>query len=106
MLHKTQVKPSRVVAGAQKSSSNATRISNRKMDLNNRQRSCPGGTCDNSPTFQRWVDQCRDHQVPKGRLKRRAIVQPSLRDWTDISLVLPNVETLGYCRASLRDEEQ
>src|SRR6266581_730507 len=68
-------------------------------------RPCPGGTCDNSPTFQRWVDQCRDHQVPKGRLKRRAIHQPSLRDWTAISLVLPNVETLGYCRASLRDEE-
>src|SRR6266566_2847930 len=77
-----------------------------KRDLKNRQRSCPGWTCDNSPTFQRWVDQCRDHQVPKGRLKRRAIPQPSLRDWTAISLVLPNVETLGYCRASLRDEEQ
>src|SRR6266702_1748948 len=73
---------------------------------NNRQRSCPGRTCDNSPTFQRWVDQRRDHQVLKGRLKRRAMPQPSLRDWTAISLVLPNVETLGYCRASLRDEEQ
>src|SRR2546422_9139953 len=44
-------------------------------------------------------------QKSKGRLKRRAIPQPSLRDWTAISLVLPNVETLGYCRASLRDEE-
>src|SRR6266436_7149947 len=76
-----------------------------KMDLNNRQRPCPGGTCDNSPTFQRWVDQCRGHQVPKGRLKRRAIPQPSLRDWTAIALFLPNIETLGYCRASLRDEE-
>src|SRR6266446_5781270 len=76
------------------------------MELNNRQRPCPGGTCDNSPMFQRWVDQCRGHQVPKGRLKRRAIPQPSLRDWTAISLVLPNVETLGYYRASLRDEEQ
>ena len=77
-----------------------------KRDLKNRQRSCPGWTCDNSPTFQRWVDQCRDHQVPKGRLKRRAIPQPSLRDWTTTALVLPNVETLGYYRASLRDEEQ
>ncbi|HEU0046534.1 MAG TPA: hypothetical protein VFQ43_02865, partial [Nitrososphaera sp.] len=75
-------------------------------DLKNRQRSCPGWTCDNSPTFQRWVDQCRDHQVPKGRLKRRAIPQPSLRDWTTTALVLPNVETLGYYRPSLGDEEQ
>ena len=77
-----------------------------KQDLKNQQGSCPGGTCDNSPTFQRWVDQCREHRVPKGRLKGRAIPQPSRRDWTIISLVLPNVETLGYCRASLRDEEQ
>src|SRR6266516_3001482 len=68
----------------------------------NRQMPCPGGTCDNSPTFQRWVDQRRDHPVPKGRLKRCALLQPSLRDGTAISLVLPNVETLGYFRASLR----
>ena len=45
-------------------------------------------------------------QKSKGRLKQRALPQPSPRDWTTISLVLPNVETLGYCRASLRDEEQ
>src|SRR2546425_3026365 len=83
-----------------------SRFSNRKMDLNNRPRPCPEGTCDNSPTFQRWGDQCRDHQVPKGRLKRPALPQPSLRDWIAIFLVLPNVETLGYCRASLRDEAQ
>ena len=47
-----------------------------------------------------------EDQVSKGRLKRRALPQPSLRDWTAISLVVPNVERLGYCRASLRDEEQ
>src|SRR5437016_13994482 len=78
----------------------------REKCLDSRGRPCPGGTCDNSPTFQRWVDQCRHDQVPKGRLKRRAIPQPSLRDWIVTSLVLPNVETLGYCRASLRDKEQ
>src|SRR2546421_12832544 len=32
--------------------------------------------------------------------------QPSLRDWTAICLVLPDVETLGYCRPSLRDDDQ
>src|SRR5712671_2985153 len=76
------------------------------MDVINRQRPCPGGTCDNSPMFQRLVYQRRDDQVPKGRPKRRTMPQPSLRDWTAICLVLPNVETLGYCRASLRDEDQ
>ncbi len=31
---------------------------------------CPGGTFDNSPTFQRWVGAPKPSQVPKGRLKR------------------------------------
>src|ERR1035437_3015036 len=35
---------------------------------------------ENSPTFQRWVREFRDAQVPKGRLKPWAIRQPSLRD--------------------------
>src|SRR4051794_12622187 len=30
-------------------------------------------------------------------------IQPSLRDLGNTELRLPNVETLGYCRSSLRD---
>src|SRR5882757_5011585 len=82
------------------------RVSNLENRLNNQQRPFPGGTFGNSPTFQfqRWIDQC-NHPVPKGGLKPRAIPQPPLRDWTTIAPVLPNVETLGYCRASFQDEE-
>src|ERR1035437_5469652 len=40
----------------------------------------PGGMTENSPTFQRWVREFRDAQVPKGRLKPCATRQPSLRD--------------------------
>ena len=35
---------------------------------------------ENSPTFQRWGRECRGAEVPKGRLKPRAIRQSSLRD--------------------------
>jgi len=40
----------------------------------------PEGMAENSPTFQRWGCGLRGAQVPKGRLKRCAIRQPSLRD--------------------------
>src|ERR1039458_4175808 len=40
----------------------------------------PGGMAENSPTFQRWGRECRGAEVPKGRLKPRAIRQSSLRD--------------------------
>jgi hypothetical protein len=34
----------------------------------------PGGMTENSPTFQRWVREFREAQVPKGRLKPCTIV--------------------------------
>ena len=37
---------------------------------------------ENSPTFQLWIRGDRGAQVPKGRLKPRAISQPSLRDFS------------------------
>ena len=36
-------------------------------------KTCPGGTCDNSPTFQRWVTMPDVIKVPKGRLSCRVI---------------------------------
>src|SRR5258708_9512270 len=64
----------------------------------------PGGMCHNSPTFQRWD---RDHpwaQVPKGRLKwcHWSAVPSGLIARSD---GVPNVETLGYSRKSLRDKD-
>ena len=41
---------------------------------------CPGGTSDNSPTFQRWEPAPAARQVPQGRLTDGAGFQPSLRD--------------------------
>src|SRR5436190_22269328 len=41
--------------------------------------SIPEGWIGNSPTFQRWVREVEDLEVPKGRLNR-ANHQPSLRD--------------------------
>jgi hypothetical protein len=65
-----------------------------------------GGVIDNSPTFERWVSDRRDCLVPKGRLTptSRGSIQPSLRDSSSSPCTLPNVETLGYCRMSLRDK--
>src|SRR5258707_6286240 len=62
----------------------------------------PGGMVDNSPTFQRWVLDHQWVQVPKGRLKPcqwSAVPSGLIPHRT----VVPNVETLGYCRKSLRD---
>jgi hypothetical protein len=63
----------------------------------------PGGIPDNSPTFQRWVGVLKRAQVPKGRPKRRgdSAVSSGL---LLLCAVVPNVETLGYCRVSLRDK--
>jgi len=58
---------------------------------------------DNSPTFQRWELDHQFVQVPKGRLKL-GHGQPSLRDLLRV-VGRSNVETLGYCRKSLRDKD-
>jgi hypothetical protein len=65
---------------------------------------CPGGTCENSPAFQRWGGK-RTLLSPEGMAERRrsrAPVQPSLRDLF-CGDSFPGVETPGYCRQSLRD---
>src|SRR6185369_17408861 len=64
----------------------------------------PGGMADNSPTFQRWELDRQWVQVPKGRLKLCpwSAVPPGLVAHT---AGVPNVETLGYYRKSLRDKD-
>ena len=59
---------------------------------------------ENSPTFQRWVRKFRGAQVPKGRLTRcdLSAVPPGL---IVPRTLVPNVETLGYYRLSLRDND-
>jgi len=52
----------------------------------------PGGMADNSPTFQRWGREPSWAQVPKGRLKPRAIRQPSLRDLYDCGGGFPTLK--------------
>src|SRR5713101_7381778 len=68
-------------------------------------RYCPGGTSDNSPTFQRWEQVPGVTLVPKGRPNEHtvSVVPSGLRAFYD---QLPNVETLGYCRTSLREEDE
>src|SRR6266567_2336104 len=68
-------------------------------------RSCPGGTSDNSPTFQRWEPVRNMRLVPKGWLNEHAnSTVPS--GLTAFYRRPPNVETLSYCRTSLRDEDE
>src|SRR5436309_1824094 len=63
----------------------------------------PRGMCDSSPTFQRWDEQVERPISPEGtvdNLHALSAVPSGLnrhRRW------LPNVETLGYYRRSLRD---
>ncbi len=59
----------------------------------------PEGPCENSPAFQRWVVRS---DGPKSRRDGRSFLS-SLRDSFPI-LPEPSVETLGYCRMSLRDK--
>src|SRR5258708_18887555 len=66
---------------------------------------CPDGTTDNSPRFERWEPAPDVALAPKGRLREhRVSAVPS--GLTDLCGPLPNVETLGYCRPSLRDENE
>jgi hypothetical protein len=52
----------------------------------------PGGMAENSPTFQRCGHEFSGAQVPKGRLKRCAIRQPSLRDLSDHGRWFPTLK--------------
>src|SRR6185369_757376 len=65
------------------------------------ERGCRGGTFDNSPTFQRWVNEFEASRVPKGRLMEW-VRRPFGTRACSIRPV-PNVETLDYYQMSLRD---
>ena len=60
----------------------------------------PGGIVETSPAFQRW-DQRSRGLSPEGTVEVQQR-QPSLRDLCPVAPP-PSVETLGYCRSSLRD---
>jgi len=56
----------------------------------------PGGMAENSPTFQRWGRECRGAEVPKGRLKLRAIRQSSLRDLSCRGRWFPTLKQISF----------
>src|SRR5260221_5385971 len=63
----------------------------------------PAGMVDNSPTFQRWVNELRALEVPKGRSKQRdSSVVPSGHP---VLSLFPKVDTLDYYRISLREKD-
>lgn len=71
---------------------------------------CPGGATENSPAFQRWVNAIREVPSPAGTADvleiARAMTVVFFRPSGTRSPFarIPTVETVGYCRASLRDE--
>ena len=71
---------------------------------------CPIGATENSPAFQRWVTAIELFPSPAGTTDVLEIVGTTVRDFFrpfgtrfPFSLI-PTVETVGYCRASLGDE--
>src|SRR2546427_11380879 len=96
MLHKTQVKPSRVVAWWPE------RRSPDLMPL--RLVPHPGGMRDNSPMFQHWGEPGKWQSSPEGTAEGSRAVSAVPSGLDDLGTDQPNVETLGYCRMSLRDE--
>ena len=72
----------------------------------------PEGTSDNSPPFQRWVrtsegiESRRDGRKEGLNSKALCRILSSLRDFLGFQDCLPSVETLGYFRVSLRDNDR
>ena len=63
-----------------------------------RPQSCPGGTVENSPAFQRWVAGRSEEESRRDGCRQRRgrrFGQPSLRDWL-LGGCDPSVETQGY----------
>src|SRR5258708_31949910 len=82
---------------------------------------CPGGTFDNSPPFQRWdrtfgtlTSPARDERFSANRASASgnllaavgALFFRPCRDSTSSPDRCPTVETVGYYRTSLRDEDE
>ena len=70
---------------------------------------CPIGATENSPAFQRWVDVFEMIPSLVGTAEIFDLAGSTARDFFrpygtrfPFSLI-PTVETVGYCRASLRD---
>src|SRR5260370_18319088 len=84
---------------------NAISISNLENRMNNRQCPVPEGHATIAQRFNVGLISS-EISSPEGTVEtaREPSAVPS--GLTNDYLSLPNVETLGYCRASLRDEEQ
>ena len=70
---------------------------------------CPIGATDDSPAFQRWVNAFEMLPSPVGTPELLAITAATMDGFfrpygTRFPFPsIPTVETVGYCRASLRD---
>src|SRR5438093_12718364 len=64
----------------------------------------PGGMGDNSPMFQHWEQEGRWRSSPEGTAEDSRAVSAVSSGLDDLGTDPPNVETLGYCRMSLRDK--
>jgi len=65
-----------------------------------------GGIADNSPTFQRWVSAQGGGVSPEEMAEGARAFSAVPSGLTRLSSRYPNVETLGYYRPSLRDEDE
>src|ERR1041385_6737556 len=72
---------------------------------------CPNGATENSPSFQRWVKECKSVSSPAGTAELCMVTPTAPHDLsrpygTRFSIArIPAVETVGYSRPSLRDWE-
>src|SRR2546428_5982884 len=58
---------------------------------------------DNSPMFQHWGEPAKWRSSPEGTAEGSRAVSAVPSGLDDLDTAQPNVETLGYCRMSLRD---
>src|SRR6266404_9456839 len=82
--------------GAQRSSSNATRIWDYEASSVSERNPCPEGTCDNSPTFQRWGISGQGQFSPEGT------AESTCGTWAGKSIVVGE-NSLVNSQPSLRD---
>src|SRR5213592_3407509 len=59
---------------------------------------------DNSPMFQHWEEPTNGGSGPEGTAEGSHAVSAVPSGLDDLGTDQPNVETLGYCRMSLRDK--
>src|SRR5213592_4521148 len=59
---------------------------------------------DNSPMFQHWEEPTNGGSGPEGTAEGSRAVSAVPSGLDDLGTDQPNVETLGYCRMSLRDK--